>query len=90
MTDAPPIPPRLLSRDQAAAYVGISPTQFDEEVAAGTFPAPFKLAATRRCLWDRVALDRAIDRQLIVAVDAPTGGEPWDDRRQRWTQARAR
>lgn len=80
---------RLMSRDQAAAYVGISPTQFDEEVAAGTFPGPFPLARTRRVLWDRVALDRAIDARLTSVVEIAQGGT-FDERRNQWRRRRAR
>lgn len=60
------IQPRLFSRAQAAAYCGISENQFDEEVKAGTFPAPFPLRRTRRVLWDRVALDRT--RELAASA----------------------
>lgn len=71
---------RLLSRVQAAQYVGLSPTQFDEEVRAGTFPRPFPLAKTRRVLWDRAALDRALDARMSVTVEV----EGFDERRERW------
>src|SRR5258705_12993215 len=56
------IPPRLLSRDAAAHYVGLSATAFNMEFAAGTFPAPFRLKRVRRNLWDAKALDAALDR----------------------------
>ena len=72
--------PRLLSREQAARYLGLSPNQFEIEVAAGTWPAAVPLRRTRRKLWDRVELDRALDSRLTVSVDP--GG--WDERRERW------
>jgi hypothetical protein len=53
--------PRLLSREAAARYVGLSSGAFVAEVAAGTFPAPFLLKRTRRHLWDVRALDAAMD-----------------------------
>ena len=71
---------RLLSREQAAEYVGLSPSQFDAEVRAGTFPRPFPLARTRRVLWDKAALDRALDARMSVTVEV----EGFDERRERW------
>lgn len=47
--------PRGLSRDEAARYVGVGVTLFDELVADGRMPKP-KLI-NRRVLWDRLALD---------------------------------
>ena len=55
------VTPRLLSREAAARYVGLSSGAFAAEVAAGTFPAPFLLKRTRRRLWDVRALDAALD-----------------------------
>ncbi len=56
-----PIPTvRGLSRVQAAAYIGVSPSLFDEMVADGRMPKPKKVNA--RTIWDRRALDRAFDR----------------------------
>lgn len=52
------IAPVALSRDEAAAYLGLSPGTFAREVAAGTLPPPIPLAGRRR-LWSRAALDRA-------------------------------
>ena len=65
--------PRLLSREEAAEYVGVSATQFDKEVAAGVWPRPLDKETIRRVLsireydcrrlrWDRRALDLAVDR----------------------------
>ncbi len=51
------LPPRGLRRTQAAAYIGISPTKFDELVADGLMPLP-KEIGTRR-LWDRWVIDEA-------------------------------
>lgn len=53
---------RLLTLEEAAAYVGLSANTFMQEVRAGTFPGPFPLTETRRRLWDVRALDAAIDR----------------------------
>lgn len=77
---------RLLNVDQAAAYVGLSADSFMVEVAAGTFPGPVALRRVRRNLWDRMALDRALNR----ALDAQMGGsvDDWDARKAAWTRRR--
>lgn len=51
--------PRGLRREEAAAYVGLSPATFDRMVQAGTMPAPKVMQPTSVETWDRVALDRA-------------------------------
>ncbi len=52
-----PLPtPRGLSREAAAAYIGVSPSKFDMFVADGTMPKPIRLG--RRCVWDIQALDK--------------------------------
>jgi predicted DNA-binding transcriptional regulator AlpA len=53
------LPPRGLSREQAAAYWGISPGTFDKLVDDGRAPSP-KLINSRK-VWDRLALDLAFD-----------------------------
>ena len=53
----PSLAPRGLSRVQAAAYVGISPSLFDRLVADGRMPPP-KVIESRR-VWDRFQLDAA-------------------------------
>jgi len=50
---------RLLSRREAAAYVGVGPTTFDKLVNDGIMPKAKRLYG--RILWDVRALDRAID-----------------------------
>lgn len=49
-----PFVPRGLSREQAAAYVGIGATLFDRAVADGKMPAPLRLYG--RVVWDRARL----------------------------------
>jgi predicted DNA-binding transcriptional regulator AlpA len=51
------LPPRGLSRLQAAAYIGVSPTLFDEMVADKRMPRPKRI--NRRAVWDRLQLDEA-------------------------------
>ncbi|WP_136617955.1 MULTISPECIES: hypothetical protein [Mesorhizobium] len=55
--DALSYPPRGLSREEAARYIGVGPTLFDEMVADGRMPRP-KLINSRT-IWDRVTLDIA-------------------------------
>ena len=50
--------PRLLSADQAAAYVGLSLNTFVARIG-NPFPAPIRFG--RRRLFDRLAIDRAVD-----------------------------
>lgn len=50
-------PPRGLSRDEAARYIGVGSTKFDELVKDGRMPKPKRLDG--RAVWDRVALDMA-------------------------------
>lgn len=50
--------PRLLSADEAAAYVGVSRNTFLEHVG-DPWPAPIPFG--RRKLFDRLAIDRAVD-----------------------------
>jgi hypothetical protein len=65
-------PPRGLSRIEAAAYVGVSPSLFDLMVQDSRMPGP-KLINTRT-VWDRFALDRAFE-----ALPDRNSQNPWDD-----------
>lgn len=61
--DWPGPEPRYLNRQQAAAYLGVSTTTFDEEVAAGLWPQARRRGAKgRRLTWDRKLLDSFADR----------------------------
>lgn len=53
------LPPRGLSRIQAAAYIGISAALFDQLVIDGRMPKP-KLVNSRS-VWDRTRLDEAFE-----------------------------
>jgi excisionase family DNA binding protein len=50
-------PPRGMSRDEAARYVGVGSTKFDEMVADGRMPRPKRVDG--RVVWDRLRLDMA-------------------------------
>ncbi len=56
----PNLPPRGLCREAAAQYVGISAGKFDELVGDGRMPKPLQIDG--RKVWDRRAVDRALDR----------------------------
>ena len=71
----PSLPPRGLSRIEAAAYVGVSPTLFDRMVGEDQMPRPARYG--RRLLWDRRQIDRSLDalfnehQEATVATAAP-------------------
>ena len=66
----PTLEPRGLRRDDAAAYVGLGATKFDELVARGRMPKPFRIDGAVR--WDRKKLDAALD-----ALSDGDGSNPW-------------
>ena len=51
--------PRGLRRREAAVYVGVGETKFDEMVADGRMPKPITVNACK--IWDRYQLDAAFD-----------------------------
>jgi len=51
------LPPRGLCREEAAAYINVSVTLWDRMVDDGRMPKPKRLDG--RCVWDRLAVDRA-------------------------------
>ncbi|MBW7966764.1 hypothetical protein [Bradyrhizobium sp. BR 10261] len=55
--DAIAYPPRGLSRDEAARYIGVGATKFDEMVADGRMPRPKRVDG--RVIWDRLRLEAA-------------------------------
>ena len=55
----PLYPPRGLSRDEAARYVGIGVTLFDQMVLDGRMPGPKTINS--RKVWDRLQLDAAFE-----------------------------
>jgi len=67
-------PRRGLNRAEAAAYIGVSPSKFDEMVRDGRMCAPKRIDA--RVIWDIRQLDAAFD-SLPGEVD--DGQNPWDE-----------
>jgi predicted DNA-binding transcriptional regulator AlpA len=69
-------PRRALRRTEAADYVGISTTFFDELVTGGQMPKPARLG--KRNVWDIRQLDEALDNVFGEEAnpwDVPLGGE---------------
>ncbi|MER8765472.1 MULTISPECIES: hypothetical protein [unclassified Mesorhizobium] len=50
-------PPRGLSREEAARYIGVGITKFDQMVADRRMPKPKKVDG--RVIWDRLKLEAA-------------------------------
>ena len=55
----PNLPPRGLSRTEAAAYLGIGAGTFDKLVKDGAMPQAKKMLG--RLVWDRIQLDKAFE-----------------------------
>jgi excisionase family DNA binding protein len=70
-----PFPRRGLSRVEAATYLGISPSKFDELVRDGRMPAPKRIDS--RKVWDIHNLDVAFD--ALPSENETSGGSTWDD-----------
>jgi predicted DNA-binding transcriptional regulator AlpA len=64
-------PRRGLSREEAARYVGIGATKFDELVKDGRMPKPLKI--DNRVIFDIRDLDEAMDR-----LKQSVANSPWD------------
>ena len=64
---------RGLSRVEAAIYIGVSPSLFDQMVRDGRMPSPKRINS--RAVWDRRRLDAAFD-----ALPEEDSRNPWDDR----------
>jgi len=67
-----PLPPRGLSRVEAAGYVGVGATHFDALVEQGVMPRPGQRGGRR--VWDPPRLDTAFE---ALQPDAP--GDPYAD-----------
>src|SRR3954452_4689661 len=80
LTSTTPLSPRLLNRQQAAAYCNLSPTTFSSWVRSGKLPPP--LPGTTR--WDLKAIN--------IALDAMSGLQPQQETSalDEWRTKRAR
>jgi predicted DNA-binding transcriptional regulator AlpA len=70
LSEIRPIPRRGLSRVEAAMYIGVSASKFDQMVTDGRMPPPKRIDG--RKVWDLHQLDLAFD-------DLPVEGNSWDD-----------
>lgn len=68
--DAISYPPRGMSRELAARYIGVSPSLFDIMVRDGRMPPAKEINARR--VWDRFAIDQCFEH-------LPGGSNPDDD-----------
>lgn len=71
--DAKPIPRRGLSREEAALYVGVSASKFDEMRHDGRMPKGKQIDG--RKVWDVRKLDLAFE----ALPDENGGGSSWED-----------
>ena len=76
MAERQAVQPRFLSREQAAAYVGVCPQVFDAEVRDGIWPpAQRRGARLGRLTWDLRLLDLYADR-LSGLASPPESAQP--------------
>ena len=73
MKGEPAYAPRGLRREEAARYVGVGSTKFDNLVKDGVLPQPKTIGGCR--VWDRLELDDYFASLSDGAVN------PWDGRR---------
>jgi hypothetical protein len=71
------LPPRLISREAAAAYISVSPNTFDAMVKSRKMPQA-KAVTDRRKAWDVRELDMFIDN-LPSTDDASVIDATWGD-----------
>ena len=72
----PTLPPRLIGRDAAAAYVSLAPNTFDILVRNGQMPKPRILTSGRKA-WDVRLLDQAIDVLPLDGEDNENSDIGW-------------
>jgi excisionase family DNA binding protein len=65
-----------MSRDEAARYIGVGVTKFDEMVADGRMPKPKRVDG--RVIWDRLRVEAAFtdlpDEKKVNHFDRLLGG----------------
>lgn len=69
-------PRRGLRREEAAIYVGVGPSKFDDWVRRGIMPKPKRQDGV--VVWDVLRLDAAFD-----SLPDEDTGNPWDDKGDR-------
>lgn len=68
--------PRGLRREQAARYIGISPSLFDLKRKEGAIPPPRDLFGVM--VWDRIDLDSLFQKPTYTAANDNAGADYWD------------
>jgi excisionase family DNA binding protein len=68
----PTLAPLGLDRVEAAAFIGVSVTTFDDLVRKGTMPQPRMIGS--RLVWHRAELEKAF---AALPVRAAEGGGSW-------------
>lgn len=82
----PSLPPIGINREQAAEFIGISPSTFDKLVAAGTMPSPRQISGDR-LVYDVSEIAAAFRKLPHRGGSIETGGvdgassssNPWDN-----------
>jgi len=82
-----PFWPRLLTRAQAATYLGLTVNGFNTGLEDGTWPDPIVYGRSK--LWDRRRLDEAVDVLSGYAIEAQEEDD-WRRRRDAWRAERER
>jgi predicted DNA-binding transcriptional regulator AlpA len=72
----PTLPPRLVGREAAAAYVCVSPNTFDQMIERKLMPRPRILGDKRRA-WDVRELDAAADALPHDGEELAAADEGW-------------
>jgi hypothetical protein len=67
--------PEGLSRCEAARYVGLGETSFDDAVKAGIMPKARRYPHARRYVWLKRELDRALEE---LPVDGAAKADEYD------------
>ncbi|MBE1208172.1 hypothetical protein [Aminobacter carboxidus] len=83
----PTLVPRGLSREEAAAYLGIGTTLFDDLVKLGQMPDAKKLKGAVR--WDRLQLDCAFEKLPSNGEGAQQGDDEQKPEDDPWSKVRA-
>jgi predicted DNA-binding transcriptional regulator AlpA len=72
----PTLPPRLIGREAAAAYLCLSPNTFDDLVNRKLMPEPRRLG-DKRLAWDVKELDAAADALPHDGEELLAADEGW-------------
>lgn len=72
----PTLAPRGLRRTEAAAYLGVSVSLFDDMIHEGVMPKPLRFGG--RVFWDRHAIDRALDQMMAAQIDTGKSAGEWN------------